>query len=699
MRRRSWFFVFLCLLTASLLFSRLTTASATLRVDEAATRFLLEERRTGASLVIENSTGSEVPARVRVELIDPQGRIRASSERDEIIKEGIAPHFIPLAFQFSALNDTERKQFLWYRLRYHVAPKDSSSAAENRRSGIISLSNITPDIFEIRIIASEYGREGARYVARLRAAHPITGQPIEGVRVEAQVKIEEDEKQPVILKASGTTGMDGYCALNFDLPRGITTDGADIKVTARRGQIIQEANDTIHFDNLSRIFISTDKPLYQPGQTLHARALHFSSSMRAMADAEMPFKITDPEGTVVFRAQLKTSRFGAAAADWVIPENTRLGEYTISFGREDSSYAFYRVKISRYDLPNFMATVKSDRSFYLPGQKAEVEVRATYLFGQPVKRGRVRVVLETEREWNYREQKWEMKEEEKYEGETDAEGRFIAHVNLEKTHEALKDSDWSRFKDATYAAYFTDISTGRTEQRRFDLRVTKEPIHVYVSGDEYNQSSGLPLEFYVSTFYPDGTPAQCEVFITKGSEGDEDLKIAPNRTGGRRVAGLTTNAYGLAKISNLRFPLNEAGDRVYLRFAARDTRGSTGHVNEDFSYQKKPAIRVRTGKSLYSEREPLSVKLVSTEKDTNVIVDVSKDMQVLHSRMVRLRDGQASLEIPYDDRFKNEVAVLAYADITARDYVRDSHTVLYPRDQDLKLEVRPGKETYRPGEE
>ena len=328
-------------------------------------------------------------------------------------------------------------------------------------------------------------------------------------------------------------------------------------------------------------------------------------------------------------------------------------------------------------------------------------MRAAYLFGQPVRRGHVKVVRESEREWNYREQKWEIKEEEKYEGETDEEGRFVAHVALGKEHEDLKDSDWRHFKDVTYAAYFTDTSTGRTEQRRFDLRVTKEPIHVYVTGDTYDQSAGLPLEFYVSTFYADGAPAECEVFINRGAEDDEEAKLPKDTSPGLRIGSLTTNSYGLAKakLGNLKPFRQEDSDQFHLRLSARDTRGAVGHRNETFTYKDMAAIRVTTGKSLYSPQEPLDIQLDSTEKELNVIVDVSKDTQVIRSEMVRLRDGRGSITIPYDAQFQNELRVIAYADIAPREYIRDSHMVLYPHDRDLRLNVLPGKETYRPGEE
>ena len=113
---------------------------------------------------------------------------------------------------------------------------------------------------------------------------------------------------------------------------------------------------------------------------------------------------------------------------------------------------------------------------------------------------------ETQRHWDYREQKWETEEGDTYEGDVDADGRFTAHLKLGEEHDDLKDQDYSRFKDLTYAAYFTDPTTNRTEQRRFDLRLTKDAIHVYVI-DRGRQVRNFPLEFYVSTSYADGTPA------------------------------------------------------------------------------------------------------------------------------------------------------------------------------------------------
>src|SRR6185503_17453593 len=258
------------------------------------------------------------------------------------------------------------------------------------------------------------------------------------------------------------------------------------------------------------------KPLYQPGQVMHIRALLLTPSRQVLANHDTYFKVCDPEGAILYSTVQNTSRFGIASVDWSIPENTRLGDYRIWVGVDGGDDETAQgVRISRYELPNFKVNVDLDRKFYLPGQNATVTVRAVYLFGQPVLRGKVRVVRESGRKWNYREQKWELTEEDEQKGETNADGLFVASINLTSDYKDLADSNYRRFEDITYAAYFTDPTTNRTEQRRFDLRVTKEPIHVYVIENYYwSYNRELPLQFYISTFYADGSPARSKVKVT-----------------------------------------------------------------------------------------------------------------------------------------------------------------------------------------
>ena len=74
--------------------------------------------------------------------------------------------------------------------------------------------------------------------------------------------------------------------------------------------------------------------------------------------------------------------------------------------------------------------VSPDRTYYLPGQSASVEVRAEYLFGKPVQRAKVKVVRQENRHWDTEKQEWVADESQALEGELDHDGKFIAHVDL-----------------------------------------------------------------------------------------------------------------------------------------------------------------------------------------------------------------------------------------------------------------------------
>jgi hypothetical protein len=701
--------IFVFCLLVSLSSVQTSLASGSLRVNEAATKIRLDGERVEVSLAMGNEVAREIAAHIKLELVDTGNRVCASAERDQVIHPGQSHLPIALMFSISQQSRKEQARILWYRLRYHITPQPSSSRAFSAVEGTISLSEATPDLFTLHAAVLEYAREGTRYRAMVRATHPISSRPASGVSIEAEVLFDDTHARPG-LKASGVTDSDGYVSLEFDLPRDIETNEGEIKITGRRGELIQTAEGEIQLLRRAEILVSTDKPLYQPGQSLHIRALIFDESRHAIADAAATLTIVNPEGDTVFRGALKTSRFGVASADWAIPENTRLGEYRANVKLDIEKYGdsegVQSIKITRYELPAFTVSVKPDRAYYLSGQNAEVEISADYLFGQPVARGRVQVARETERQWNYRQQKWEIKEGERLEGVTGKSGSFVAHIDLSKEYEDLYESDYSRFTDIEYAAYFTDITTGRTEQRRFNLRLTKDAIHVYVIGDDSYNAEGHPMQFYLSTFYADGKPAQCEVTFREirtkkpgawqtASSGDAQ---------GQALGAIKTNAYGLAKVSKLMLGnRNGNSDEALLSFVARDNKGRTGHHTRSFSFTKRPVVKVETDKVLYRSGEPIKVMITSSAPEMHLVVDLAHDGKVIRAEFVRVIDGRAVIAFPYDKQFDGELTVAAYSyggiGTTHHSYIFASRAVLYPREWDLKLDVQLNEPAYRPGEE
>jgi hypothetical protein len=700
---RKWLLFLFCLLLLPIV-APLSRAGLTLRVNEPAITVSFQHRQVEVALAVENSLGAVVDQKVLIELIDPENRIKSSVDQIESIARGTQTVRVVLPYEISKLPEKDRRQLLWYRLHYRLTTTQTPFTVS--AEGFVSLSQIAPDFFEVRVAATEMAHEAMRYQARVQTIHPLTKKPAPAVRIDAVLTLETDDQGGgVKIAASGVTDSKGYSILLFDLPvrfpefpHDVRPAGGSLKVTAQRGGLVAEVENDVMVDQFPRILVSTDKPIYQPGQKLHMRAVALSPTKHALVNQDVDFRIDDPEDTNVFRESVKSSRFGVASIDWAIPENARLGDYwlKVALGAgEDSSKTFVKVRISRYDLPNFSVKAQPDHSYYLPGQSAEVKVTADYLFGQRLTRGHVRVVREVDREWNYKEQKWDIEEGDKYEGNADSTGVFLAHVNLGEDHEDIADSDYRRFKDVTYAAYFTDPTTNRTEQRRFDLRVTRDPIHVYVIKNEdlYRHTPKLPLEFYVSTFYADGAPAPSQVTIGIDDDDDEDTQL-------KQLLTLRTNRYGLAKVSGLRLPSKLLEGNVELAINARDSRGRKGSHRQDFYFgDDEDEVRVETDKSLYRPGEPIVASITSSISDLRAVVDVARDTMVLSSQTVRLHDGQAQLTIPYRPEFTDQVTIAAYADFAERSGMISRRTILYPRNHDLKIEAQPMAASYRPGDE
>ena len=690
--RRVWC-VLLLLIGALLLAAQLSEASSVLRVDEAATRLLFLSNNAEAMLVVQSSLPRQVTARVRLELIDELNRADVEVVQDVIVKPG--SNTIPANFQLEP-----SRHVLWRRLRYQITTVPASWSVT--ASGVISLSQICPDIFQLSLVKPGITSLGALFHVRVRAEHPVTFRPVEGVSLIAELSFDD---LPSPLRRSGATDSDGYAVFDFGLPAGVKSEG-EIKLTGARNGLSAEVEGTVRIDRTIRISLSTDKNIYQPGQTLHVRALALDPSRRALGGAELMLRILDPEDTVVHRASLKTSRFGIASDDWTVPANTPLGDYQIKIDRdeadqEDVYTPAYKVRISRYELPNFAVRVTPDRGFYLPGQNAAVEVRGDYLFGQPVTRARVRVVRETEHEWNYREQKWDISEDEKYEGELDQAGRFIANLDLSKQHAELSNRDYARFEDISYAAYITDLTTNRTEQRRFDLRVSREPIHIYVIYDG-DKVRGEPINLYVSTSYADGTPAECDVDISQDTSNEAGgVRIRSSR----HVRTVKTSRYGLARcggiviadIENKTSAVRRFWD-AELDFSARDHAGRRGHTSESVWYASSDLIRVETNKALYKPGEPIEVQVTATGQPSTIFIDVAQRWKVVHSQAVSVVNGRGRLTLPYRKEFMDEVTIAAYG-YTKSDFSIGSRTVLFPRRHDLKLDVNTSQPQYRPGEQ
>lgn len=681
----------------------LVRAQSSFRIVEAKTKARLEANRLLVNLATENAAAS-FSGTIQLDVLDSDGCIVADAKQSAAIRRGKQSFQIPL--NLPPVIAIDSSDLLWYRLHYSIISNENTN--NNPANGIISLSEMMPEIFELRASAAKNVFAGMRYQVRVRAFHPVTNTPTANVKITGNLKLDldaDEDEDELKLAATGTTDRDGFAVLNFTIPADAKLDsyGGKIELTGVKNNITREAEqdlDAVETEN--RVYLNTDKPIYQPNQDFHARGLLFAgnfNSVKAVGESELEFIIEDEDDTVLYRETVKTSRFGIASINWKIPENAKLGAYTIRVKDDDDEEIGRQIfKVSRYDLPNFTVAAKPDKPFYLPEQTAaEITVSADYLFGKPVTKGTIKVLRETERHWNYAEQKWKTEEETPVTGETGADGKFTAKFDLSEAHKKLKDSEWRRFEDLRFAAYFTDSTTNRTEAKRFDVRVTKDAIHVYLVGlnsyDAHNPK--LPVSFYVSAYYADGAQAaDCDVEIIGKYEDEKDANA-------QVLTRLKTNRFGAGKVE---FFAPKRSDEIYkedlqIKVSATDASNRKGGEEEEINMDDgAKVVRVAAKKAIYKPGEPVELEILSSESGADVFVDVVKDWSVVESRLVRTQNGRANLKIPYRPDFKGELIISAYLDDKG-EAVSDARGIIYPAPGKLRLDVQPFKSVYRPNEE
>lgn len=687
--RRILGLVVVCLFAATLFANRFSARTDALHIIESACKFSLQGDAPSVQLAVENS-GSSLPATIKIELLDTHDELRATGESEIVLAAGNNQPTISLRRTRKA--EEKMSDLLWYRVKYRMEIQGGEAL-----EGIISVSRIWRDVYELSVTALDYLSGEPSYPVYARTMHPLTGAPVAGVKVEAALSYDDGAER--IIRARGMTDAMGMARLEFPLPPAFGPDRVELQIQAERNGARQELEDDIEFLYLNQILTATDKPLYQPGQTIHTRVVAFTPEWKAMAAARGTWKLLNSENEVIHRAEFQTSRFGVANIDWPIPEGTRMGQYWVQIwlGEESSQRVFGQThfKISRYDLPNFTVEAKADRGYYLSGQNAEIAVSANYLFGQPVKAARVRVVRELERRWDYKEQKWVTEEGETIEGAFDEQGKFLARVDLAKEHEQFTPYRYGRSEDIQYGVSVTDLSTGRTERRQVELRITRDPIHVYlIERDPW--PAAIPTSFYVSAFYADGTPAECDVNVYRDSGDEEKSPSEP------ALQTVRTNRYGVAKVASLGVTEEERNEGPRLRLIARDREGRTGQTSRSLRSVRSETASIGTDKILYRAGEPIRVRLQSEPSNHLFVVDVMANTQLLISQVVKLKDGQAEVSFPFQKEFRGPVTIVAYPPFGSSYEISraTSHWgVFFPHDRELRMDLNLNQASYQPGEE
>ncbi len=545
-----------------------------------------------------------------------------------------------------------------YYVRYRF---DSADAFQQRSLYFMS------EILETTVLGQRDLVAGTRPMMRVLVRDRAAGRAVR----DAAVKLTLTEKDKTIASFEGKTNGRGELAMPIDLPdRAIKGAKLKIDVASRTGK--DTVNQTVNVSAATRTLLTTDKPLYQPGQVIHIRALSLKRpTMKPLADAPVTFEVEDSKGNKVFKQQATADRFGISHADFVLANELNKGTYrvraVVAGAKEEKT-----VNVKRYVLPKFKVAFKADRKFYQPGDKVKVDLQVDYFFGKPVAGGTVEVTCST---FDVAYKTFQT-----ITGETDNEGHYTFNVTLPKHFvgqplEAGKAS-------AKFDVKVTDTAD-HSEKLTRNVSVTAAPIIVTAVPESGHLVGGLDNRIYVVTTYADSTPAACTVTVSHPI-----MPGAPRR--------IKTDAAGFGQV----VLKPKRGETIDFRMDAVDAKGSKGSGTVKLTEKKQPGddrVILRTDKSLYRVGEQVKFDIVATRGKGSVYVDVIKDRQTHLTRTLELSEGKTSGEFVLGASLAGTVQVNAYVIGANGVIIRDRRLVIADPANDLKIAIASDSETYLPG--
>ncbi|MEA3309037.1 MAG: MG2 domain-containing protein, partial [Chloroflexota bacterium] len=523
------------------------------------------------------------------------------------------------------------------------------------------LSEYAPDQ-ETLVYGQTKWAPGSQAALRVLSREVGDASPIADAKVRVALKPQAGGRAVTLFE--GVTDETGSAEVNFEVPADAAPQSILI-VETRSPQGRDKVEREITIERDYKVLLSTDKPIYQPGQLIHIRALALGAFDLVPA-AEQPLEliITDAKGNKVFRRTLTTSEYGVAAMDFQLANEVNTGNYKLEaiLGNTTSEKT---VLVQRYVLPKFKVDAEADRSFYLPGEHVTGVVNVNYFFGKPVDEGRVVLTGYTF--------DVQLNEIFRLEGETDADGHYDFAFDL-------PDHLVGGGLEEQLATFIVEIAVtdGAEQTERVNLRLPVARQHLLIEAvpESGDLAPGVENIVYLVTATPDGQPVPAELTIQ--TEGQTYM--------------VESGEQGLAE---WRFTPSSPQQQIHVM--ARDAQGHEAARDILFEAREFSPVLLRPAQAIARVGETLHVDIFSQDGTGSLYLDIIREGQTISTRALEPQNGHAQVDIDLTPEFYGTVELHAYTIERGGEIRRDTRLVVVDAPRDLAIDIQADKETYPPG--
>lgn len=556
--------------------------------------------------------------------------------------------------------------------------KYSLKWGDKKLSGAVSMFRISPRT-KTQVLGADTIVDGEESIFRIFVNDMLSGSPVDGTSdvMKKDISAELFSGDTPLGKFSAKVDEFGMATLPLSLEE-LSSPYLKMVVTTETAYGTKSVVVPLHATSRAegaKTLLTTDKPLYQPGQTIHIRTLSLQQGTKEpLADVDFTFEITDPKGNKVFKEQGKTSEFGIYSTDFKLASLVNLGNYTISALIGGEKAAEKTVTVERYVLPKFDIAVSFDKGFYMPGDTVKAKLSSNYFYGKPVSKGALHVEVKT----------------------TDVSENTIQIIDATLS----ENGEYSFNADLPYYLTGSALDQGAASVK-FEITVTdtadhaqsvvksvkvvQDPINIALVPAAGKILPGVGQRMYLILTDPLGSPVASTAKLEFGDETEE----------------IVVDESGFAEFDLL---IPEEG-RVLVTVAANGKS-----VTRDFRFTSDGSsefIFIATDSPIYDAEDEVELEIF-TGYDPNTkqpelmpdraYLDIVADGQIRSTRTIVLEEGRGLLKLDLDETMHGVVEFLAYYLTKEGNIIRASKAVYVRKASSLNVNFTTDKEEYKPRE-
>ena len=604
-----------------------------------------------------------------LEVLDPEDHVLGRVEKSLEVVEGTSQW----KEQVRLDKPVALEELVWHRVRYRLQYEDTRFADLQGAESISQMLRMPV----LHILGQQSYLSGSRAAVRV----VVTDSKNEAIPGRSSLRIDlQATGQNRRTLFTGQLNHRNTAEAQFQFPAGLTGN-CELRYIVDTPLGSTEYTQTVRLQDKVGILLTTEKPIYQPGQVIHARALALDrADHEAVANRDLVFEVEDSRGNKVFKKATRTDEFGIASAEFGLANEVNLGTYHLravlgDAGNDATNSAEIALNVEKYVLPKFKVDVEfiskdeQKKHGYRPGDHVKGTVQANYFFGKALDTAEVSIKATGMDVTTF--------EAASVEGKTDHDGAY--HFDL-RLPNYLAGRPLSQGAARLLIEATVKDSAGHSETRGEPITVSESAFLITAVPEGGTLIPGLENQVFLLASYPDGSPVEA------------DLKV---RTNAGSEQSVRTDSGGVAVIS-LRTP--PGGET--LRIEGRDKDGETVSVTVPLQLRAgEDQVLLHAERAVYRSEDAIRLKVLATKNRGTAYIDVVKEGQTILTRDLDINDGAAELSVVASPEMAGTLDVNAYMFGQNAQPVSDHRLVFVQPADELKIETVADAPVYKPGDD